>query len=256
MTLIELLVVIAIISLLAALLLPVLASAKARSKQVSCLENLKQLEVAFQMYAADNGGKLVQNVSLITGDIYGLGSNAWVYGNMKSLEDATNPSTITLGELFPYVPQPKTYHCPADLIDAGGLPRIRSYSMNSWIGSAEMETSIQEKGYRIFIKESDLAASAPAAIWVFIDEHPLTLADGWFTVTMTDTTPFERFPATRHQNAYGLDFADGHAEVYHLRTAVTQVPENQTQAFAVELAPAIAVNNSDWIKLKQVTTSP
>jgi prepilin-type N-terminal cleavage/methylation domain-containing protein len=255
MTLIELLVVIAIISLLAALLLPVLSGAKARSKQISCLQNLKQLEAAFQMYAADNGGKLVQNVSLISGANYVLGTNAWVFGNMKLLEDATNLSTITRGELFPYVSQPKTYHCPADLIEAGNFPRIRSYSMNSWIGSTEMETVEQEKDYRTFIKESDLAASAPASIWVFIDEHPLTLEDGWFIVTMTDTMPFERFPATRHQGAYGLDFADGHAEVYHLRTAVTQVAESQNQAFVTGYGLAIPRGNPDWIKLKQVTTS-
>jgi hypothetical protein len=73
---------------------------------------------------------------------------------------------------------------------------------------------------------------------------------------MNDSTPFERFPATRHQNAYGLDFADGHAEIYHLRTSAAQVAENQPEAFATELVPTIAKENSDWIRLKQVTTSP
>jgi prepilin-type N-terminal cleavage/methylation domain-containing protein/prepilin-type processing-associated H-X9-DG protein len=256
LTLVELLVVIAIIALLAALLLPALISAKANSKQVACMSNLRQLETAFQMYAADNGGYLTQNISL-TGESDGAAStNAWVYGKMKSQSDATNAPMITIGEQYPYVPQTGAYHCPADAIVGDGLPRVRSYSMNSWIGSTEMELAEAPSPFRVFLKDSDLAAGMPSAIWVHMDEHVASLDDGWFEVTMDDSVPFARLPATRHQNAYNLNFADGHVEMYHLRTIVTQIPEIQAAAFTPFKPLEIPASNTDWIKLKQVTTSP
>lgn len=250
-TLIELLLVIAIIALLAALLLPVLSSAKANAKQTSCLGNLRQLEAAFQMYAADNGGYLIQNVEFDPEFNPAFGTNAWVYGDMKNQANSTNALLIKSGELFPYTPQAAVYRCPADAIMGPGMQRVRSYSMNSWIGSAEMN----ESPYRVFQKESDLAAGKPSGTWVIIDEHTLTLDDGWFLVTMNDSQSITSLPATRHQNAYCLNFADGHAEVYNLHTTAAQIAEIQAQAFAqadLEISPT----NLDWIKLQSVTTSP
>jgi len=253
-TLVELLVVIAIIALLAALLLPALSRAKASAKEASCLGNLRQLEAAFQMYAADNGGYLAQNISFVPELSGAFGTNSWVYGDMKNKGDATNALLIEAGELFPYTPQAAAYHCPADFIVDGGLPRLRSYSVNSWIGSAEMET--EQTPFRVFLKDRDLGAAIPSAIWVFIDEHAATLDDGWFIVTMNDSHPFESLPATRHQNAYGLNFADGHAEVYHLRSPATQIADTQAEAFMQYDSLEFPASNTDWIKLKGVTTSP
>ena len=110
--------------------------------------------------------------------------------------------------------------------------------------------------FRIYLKDSDIAAGMPASIWVLIDEHTETLDDGWFEVTMNDSQPFLNLPATRHQNAYGLNFADGHAEIYHLRSAVIQIAETQAQAFTEPYYQQIPATNTDWIKLKGVTTSP
>jgi prepilin-type N-terminal cleavage/methylation domain-containing protein len=255
-TLVELLVVVAIIGLLAAMLLPALSRAKAGAKQASCLGNLRQLEAAFQMYAADNGGYLVQNVSYVPDFNPAFGTKSWVYGNMKNQSEATNASLIKIGELFPYAPQPAAYHCPADSIVDAGLPRVRSYSMNSWIGSGLMEAEEEQNKFRIFLKDSDLAAGMPSAIWVLMDEHTATLDDGWFTVTMNDIQPFVKLAATRHQNAYGLNFADGHAEIYHLRSTATRIAETQAQAFGEPGLRAFSATNRDWIKLKSVTTSP
>jgi prepilin-type N-terminal cleavage/methylation domain-containing protein/prepilin-type processing-associated H-X9-DG protein len=257
LTLVELLVVIAIIALLAAMLLPVLSSAKANTKQVACAGNLRQLEIAFQSYASDNGGYLTQNVPMAEELVPAPpGTNGWVYGNMKEAEEATNALLIKIGELYPYIPQAGSYHCPADAIVAGGLPRVRSYSMNSWIGSTGMEAGQEPNPFRIFLKDSDLAAGMPSSIWVDIDEHVASLNDGWFEVTMDDSAPFIKLPATRHQNAYNLNFADGHVEVYHLRTLATQNPEMQAAAFTPFEPLDIPASNTDWIKLKQVTTSP
>jgi prepilin-type N-terminal cleavage/methylation domain-containing protein/prepilin-type processing-associated H-X9-DG protein len=255
-TLVELLVVIAVISLLAGLLLTALSGAKANARQIACLGNLRQLEVASQMYAADNGGSLVQNVEFEPQFNPPFGTNSWVYGNMKNQSDATNALLIKTGELFSYAPQTLAFHCPADSTTGDGLPRVRSYAMNSWVGSAEMEGEEQETPFRVFLKDKDLAAGMPSAIWIFVDENVATLGDGWFLVTMNDSQPFARLPATRHQNAYNLTFADGHAEKYHLRSAITQIPETQAFAFGELPYHAISSTNSDWLKLKMVTTSP
>src|ERR1700677_5013052 len=176
-TLVEVLVVIAIIGVLAALLLSALSSAKASSQESVCLGNLRQLQIAFQIYATDNGGYLAQNISLVQEPLSSFGTNSWVYGNMKNVNNATNTLLIKNGELFPYTPQSATYHCPADTTVDDGQPRLRSYSMNSWIGSAEMEAEEQESQFRIFLKESDLAAGKPSAIWVMLDENAATLGD-------------------------------------------------------------------------------
>jgi prepilin-type N-terminal cleavage/methylation domain-containing protein len=255
LTLVELLVVIAIIALLAALLLPALTSAKANTKQVACMSNLRQLEAAFQMYASDNRSYLAQNVAAPAYETQSSSSNAWVYGNMKIVEQATNTVLIKAGELCPYLVQTGVYHCPSDTILDEGLPRARSYAMNSWIGSQAMDKEQQQNPFRIFIKDSDLAAGRPASIWVLMDEHPASLDDGWFEVTMDDSMPFAALPATRHQNACVLNFADGHTEVYHERTTAAQIAETQSSAFAGFQPPFIPANNIDWVKLKQVTTS-
>jgi prepilin-type N-terminal cleavage/methylation domain-containing protein len=249
-TLIELLVVIGIIALLAALLLPALSSAKSNARQVACLGNLRQLEAAYQMYAADNGGYLVQNIPLTSYD-----TNIWVYGSMKIQSQASNSVPVKVGQLYPYIPQVLSYHCPADTTVDGGLPRVRSYSMNSWLGSSEMEILEQKSPYRIFLKDGDLAAAMPSRTWVFIDEHAMTLDDGWFMVTMNDSQPFASLPATRHNDAYGLNFADGHAEIYHLRTPSLHISETQAQAFSEATLPQIPATDTDWITLKAVTTS-
>jgi prepilin-type processing-associated H-X9-DG protein len=128
--------------------------------------------------------------------------------------------------------------------------------MNSWIGSKEMGTLEERTPFRIFVKDSDLAAGRPSAVCVILDEHTLTLDDGWFEVTMDDSQPFASFPAIRHQNGYGLNFADGHAEIYRLRTAAAQIAETQAQAFTQSAFKQLPATNADWIKLKGVTTSP
>jgi hypothetical protein len=208
------------------------------------------------MYSADNAGHLAQNVQFEPQCNPFFGTNAWVYGDMKNATDATNRTLIETGRLYSYAPQPVTYRCPADTTVDSRMPRVRSYSMNSWIGSAEMESLEGQTPFRVFLRDRDLAAATPSAIWVNLDEHVATLDDGWFMVTMNDSQPFASLPSTRHQNAYDLNFADGHAESYHLRSPAALIHESQAGAFAEFQPPEISATNSDWLKLKSVTTAP
>jgi prepilin-type N-terminal cleavage/methylation domain-containing protein len=246
-TLIELLTSIAIIGILAALLLSVLSNARSSSKEVSCLENLRQLDMAYQMYAADNGGKLAPNIEGVGSDNGAVfnAPNTWVSGSMMNVEEATNFEYLRAGKLFPYASQVAGYHCPADNTVINGAARVRSYSMNSWAGSRLMDT--EQTPYLTFVTEADFSAAPTSRIWVIIDESPKTLADGWFEVTMNNTEPFARLPAERHGTGYGLNFADGHCEVYQLRDPSTIRAQQANR----EIKPT----NSDWLKLKQVTTS-
>jgi hypothetical protein len=167
-------------------------------------------------------------------------------GNMMSPLDATNPAFIRASKLFPYASQTATYHCPADMTTTNRAPRTRSYSMNSWAGSRTMETEEPRTNLLTFVTEADLASAPTAGIWIIADENPSTLDDGWFDVTMDNSAPFASFPATRHQNGYGLNFADGHSEIYRLR-------DPGTLAALKSLKP-VSPANADWIKLKQATT--
>jgi len=239
---VELLVAVGVITVLAALSLPLLAAAKGKGKQTSCLNNLHQLGLAQQIYASDNSGQLVANLP----DVPQYANvNSWVQGDVQVAVQSTNPAYLRRGLLFPYVNQPSVYWCPADPSQIGGQPRVRSYSMNGWVGSRYMETYPGQQGYRTFVRESEFTTASPAAIWTMIDEHELSIDDGWFLVTMDNSRPFASFPATRHRRAYTWNFADGHADLWRLRDINTPWAPG---------GKPVSSQNTDWLRLKQATT--
>jgi prepilin-type N-terminal cleavage/methylation domain-containing protein len=239
-TLVEILVVISIIAILAALLLPALATAKANGQRINCLNHLKQLAAASQMYMADNDGKLVNNSP--EGTPAAQRTNAWVLGSMRNAQDAVNEQFIRHGKLFLYANDIDLFHCPSDLSKSDGATRVRSYSMNSWMGTRYMELGSDPKGYRAFVRDNELVVAGAASLWVLTDEHESTIDDGFFLVTMDDSKPFASFPGNRHNNAYALNFADAHVSVQKMRDANLH-PFSQGYG-----------SSADWVRLKEITT--
>jgi prepilin-type N-terminal cleavage/methylation domain-containing protein/prepilin-type processing-associated H-X9-DG protein len=232
-TLIELLVVIAVIAILAALLLPVLNQGKLAAQNVTCLNNLRQLEICWHLYYQDNNDVLAPNnsVAFIEPGTNTSTSNIQGVSWLPDVDARTeiNPSNIINGLLYQYNNQLGIYHCPSDvstLETPDGEPlsqlRWRSYNMsqsvNGYPGFSPDLTYIPMWDKLMEIRQPD-----PAAVFVFIDENSDAVLDAEFGNPPANSPYFQQnvwwdLPSSRHSRGGNLSFVDGHVE--HWRWAV------------------------------------
>jgi prepilin-type N-terminal cleavage/methylation domain-containing protein/prepilin-type processing-associated H-X9-DG protein len=249
-TLIELLVVIAIIAILAALLLPVLGRSRAKAEAVTCASNQRQLFLAWDLYAEENGDWLVNNhgvpETLARRQTWANNVQDW-----ESSDDNTNLVHLTDSKLGPYASRSaKIYKCPADREPAPNGPHIRSMAMNAMVGNPSELTNSFNPTYVQFYKLAEIMA--PAGIFVFLDEHADTLNDGFF-VNRLDDYAWGNLPGSYHNGAVNLAFADGHLESHRWLVADTVRPVFRTR---MDKFPAAPPTDFDWLKARTSLRKP
>jgi prepilin-type processing-associated H-X9-DG protein/prepilin-type N-terminal cleavage/methylation domain-containing protein len=235
-TLVELLVVIAVVAILATLLISVLGEAKSKGHSISCLSHERQLIVAWHVYADENEGRVAKNYG-ITRTLETIADGTyknWVNNVLDWSTDPmnTNKALLFAGGLGPYLSQQhEIYRCPSDFAlspqqrSLGWSSRVRSYSMNAMVGDAGEFTTqgfnTNNPTYQQFFSLTEIPQ--PSDVFVFIEEHPDSLRDGYF-LNNANSYQWKDLPASYHSGGANLVFADGHAEYHRWKVGSTRVP--------------------------------
>lgn len=271
-TLIELLVVIAIVALLAALVLPALAGARMRAQGIQCLSNTRQLTQAWLLYAHEHDDQLPYNDGMVGSSFrtdLNWVNNVMTWGVSGPLDsDNTNLATITGASLGPYSGSTGIYHCPADDVlsaeqrAAGWEARIRSYSMNAMVGNAgDFSTNgfnVNNPDYVQFFRITQI--QRPTDIFVFLDEHPDSIDDGYFLNKAVQDTYSSAWggstgssaqwidlPATYHNRATAFSFADGHSFLHRWTEPDTYRPPAPDAAGLPFSVPSARQQDFNWL---------
>src|SRR5262249_39330639 len=131
-------------------------------------------------------------------------------------------------------------------------PRVRSMSMNNWMNSASAWNGATE--FKIIKKTTDMTTPSPSKTWVLIDEREESINDGFFVVTMNQVGQncvLVDYPASYHNGAAGLNFADGHSEIHRWRDSRTVPPLRDGSNLQLNIS---SPNNQDIAWLQERTT--
>ena len=260
-TLIELLVVIAIIAILAGMLLPALGKAKAKAHGIMCMNNHRQLLIAWKLYVDDSSGNLP---FVKHGPYQWMGG--WLDFSGSNRENWDPEANLTQSIIWPYVGgSAKIFKCPGDKstvrVNGELKPRVRSMSMLNWVGGRgegqAMGWSDASGPWRIYRKESDFVDPGPSSTFVFLDEREDTINDAMYVVDMggypndPDSFRIVDIPASYHGGSGGFSFADGHSETKKWTDARTTAP---FQKGAVTAYNFPSPNNPDVAWMQQRAT--
>jgi prepilin-type processing-associated H-X9-DG protein len=229
------------------------------------LNNLKQMQLAWNLFATDNDDRCVTNGGG-TSVNYGSWVTGWLdwdYGTPNGAN--TDPKYLLDGALGMYTARSLgTYRCPADKIPSLGGPRNRSISMNGFVGdyNRTMYDVYALTAYRVYLKTSAFTVPGPAKTWVFVDEHPDGINDGLLGMKMPSVggynagsyTQWDDVPASYHNGACGLSFADGHAEIKKWLDVQTKPPVRKITSPSGPSGGASSPRDNAW--LVQRTSAP
>lgn len=245
-TLIELLVVVGVIGILTALLLPAVSRGRGMADRAVCLNNLKQLQLAWQVYTDDHGGQYPENYSEWIGGVWRSSFHSWCGPSSAPFD--TDPNVLLLGTFgrYGYTTALPVYRCPEDRGTVRppdgkgqGALRARSYSMNGNFGGRAQEIQV--------VLRKDNTTFDAAHTFVFVGEAVDSIDDGHFLVWPAPASGWVNLPAGRHGRLGLLSFADGHTESWKWRSSKKFSPKQSYWK--------VATNADDLHDLRRLQTA-
>jgi prepilin-type processing-associated H-X9-DG protein len=256
--------VVAIIAILAAMLLPVLAKAKAQAWRIQCVNNEHQMMVAWTLYSGDNRELLALNGG--ENPTPPPGPYLWVYGGnhgdpqtLTNLQYLVGSVGATSALFSAYIRSVPVYKCAADRslwpLGSKNVFELRSYSLNSYVGTiaGNAQTPITlSTAYKVYLKAATLAADMPASRFTFIDVNPASICTPGFGVDMSADT-FIHYPSSFHNGGGVLAYADGHVQAHKWTDSRTRKALPGGAQYIPHYDPS--ANNADLKWIRERTTS-